>query len=388
MTDRIPFASPDLSVGDSPLIERVLESGTLVHGPITERFEAEFAARAGSNHAVSVSSCTAGLHLALMALGVGPGDSVIVPAMTHVATAHAVEFCGARPMFVDVDPRTGNIAVDAVRAAIAPDTKAIIIVHYLGLPCEMDELEVVARSVNAAIIEDCALALDATYRERRAGTLGIAGCFSFYPTKHMTTIEGGMVTTDDAQIADRVRKQKAFGYDRSADQRRLPGIYDIAALGYNYRMNEVEAAVGVSQLEKLDAYQVARKRNWATLASLLSDKEEVTIFPRQLGASESSHFCLNVTFSADSDIDRDRVLDYLQQTGVGCSVHYPVALPLSAFYRARYGYEVGEFPVAEWIAARTLSLPVGPHLESGDVERIAMELITAIDVARSARTAG
>ena len=380
--NNIPFAKPDLSRSDVGPLEEILEGGTLVHGKVTRQFEEEFAHRVGSEYAISVSSCTAALHLSLMAHDVGPGQSVLVPAMTHVATAHAVEFCGAIPIFADVDPATGNIDPLSIAQAIRPNTTAIIVVHYLGLPCDMDSIRSIAGSSNIKVIEDCALALGATYKGRQVGTLGDAGCFSFYPTKHMTTIEGGMVTTNDTALAERVRKQKAFGYDRSVEQRNLPGIYDVTMLGYNYRMNEVEAAIGLQQLKRLDNFQEARRRNWERLAAQLVGREDLVIFPRSLGSSDSSHFCLNVTFSEEASIDRNTVLMRLKEAGVGCSVHYPVALPLSHYYRHRYGYRLGEFPTAEWIAAETLSLPVGPHLVEGDIERIAQTLVDVLGASR------
>jgi perosamine synthetase len=259
---QISFARPFLDDALRDSVLRVLSGTTLVHGPITHAFETKFAARAGARHAVTVSSCTAGMHLGLFVEGVGPGDRVAVPAITHVATAHVARFCGADPLFVDVDPATGNMDAEALDAALGaePRAKAVIVVHFLGLPCEMDAINAAAAKAGAFVMEDCAIALDATYGNRKAGTLGRLGCFSFYPTKHMTTIEGGMVTTDDDALAARLRARRAFGYDKGLGERARPGIYDVNALGYNYRMNEVEAAVGLAQMEHLDGWQQVRCR--------------------------------------------------------------------------------------------------------------------------------
>lgn len=382
MPDAIPFGRPMLDADEIAAVTEVLSGPVLVHGPNTKAFEAAFAARAGARFAVGVSSCTAALHLALHAEGIGPGDEVIVPAMTHVATAHAASFCGATPVFADVLPDSGNLDPDAAAAASTARTRAVMPVHYLGLPCAMDRIAGIAG--DAVVIEDCALALDATFDGRKAGTLGRAGCFSFYPVKHMTTVEGGMLTTNDEGLAQRVARLRAFGYDRALGERAKPGIYDVTALGYNYRMNEVTAAVGLAQIAKLDRFLKARAANHAALRAALADIDEVTVFAPVQGRAVSSHYCLNAVLPRDGRIDRDAVIAALGARGVGASVHYPKAVPLMAYYRERYGYRDGEFPVAEWLAAQSVSLPVGPHLAPGDPARIAAALKDAVREGRRA----
>jgi perosamine synthetase len=380
----IPFGKPMIDAAEIAAMTRVMSGPQLVHGPVTKAFEESFAARIGAKRAVSVSSCTAGLHLSLFAQGIGAGDEVVVPAMTHVATAHAVEFCGARPVFVDVEPDTGNLDATALEQAVGPNTKAIMPVHYLGLPCDMDRINAVARRAGAVVVEDCALAVDATYDERKAGTLGMTGCFSFYPVKHMTTLEGGMVTTDDAALADAIAKRKAFGYDRTLNERKVPGLYDVDVLGYNYRMNEVQAAVGLAQLAKLDDFQAARARNYAALKHALAGVEEITVFEARKGKAVSSHYCLNAVLPRDGHIDRNAIIAALNAEGIGTSIHYPRPVPLMRYYVERYGYRPGQFPVAEWLAAQTISLPVGPHLAAGDPARIAQALKKFVQRARAA----
>jgi len=376
--EEIPFGKPRLDQAERDMVAHVLSGSTLVHGAITREFEEAFADRIGVNHAVSVSSCTAGMHLSLLAMGIGPDDEVIVPAMTHVATAHAVEYTGARPIFCDVHANTGNINSGLLEASINQKTKAVMPVHYLGLPCDMGAIAKCCESRSLFVLEDCALAIDATYDGKKAGSLGKAGAFSFYPVKHMTTIEGGMVTSDDAHIADSIRKLRAFGYDRPLGQRARPGIYDVDSLGYNYRMNEVEAAVGLAQLKKLDGMQSTRKENYNRLYELLTDVEELVVFSPQQGKSMSSHYCLNATLPKNRSINRDRVVECLKNAGVGSSVHYPSAVPLFSYYQGKYGYKEGQFPVAEWLAEQTISLPVGPHLPENGPERIAHALKEAI----------
>jgi dTDP-4-amino-4,6-dideoxygalactose transaminase len=366
----IPFGRPILDDAVFERVRTVLESGILVHGEVTPAFEAAFAERIGAAHAVAVSSCTAGLHLTLFVQGIGPGDRVVVPAMTHVATAHSVELQGAEPVFVDVDPATGNMDPAALEAVEGP-LAAIMPVHYLGLPCDMDRIRAVADAKDAFVLEDCALAVDASYGERKAGTLGLAGSFSFYPVKHMTSIEGGMVTTDDEELAASLRKRRAFGYNRMLGERARPGIYDVDALGFNYRMSEVEAAVGLAQLDQLDGFQEARARNAAQLHAALKGIEGLTLFPLKHGAAISSHYCLNAVLPRDGSVDRDTVVDGLKARGIGSSIHYPGPVPLFTYYSEKYGYHAGQFPVAEWLAEQTISLPVGPHLGEDGAGRIA-----------------
>jgi len=364
-------------------VTRVLSGPQLVHGPVSKAFEEAFAKRAGAARAVSLSSCTAGLHLSLFASGIGEGDEVIVPAMTHVATAHSVEFCRARPVFVDVEPDTGNMDADAAEKAVSEKTKAIMPVHYLGLPCDMDRICAIAKSADALVVEDCALAVDATYDGRKAGTLGDVGCFSFYPVKHMTTLEGGMATSNNEALADAIARRKAFGYDRMLGERKVPGVYDVDVLGYNYRMNEAQAAVGLAQLARLDEFQKARASNFAALKAALAELEEVTVFEPRKGKAVSSHYCLNAVLPRDGSLDRAAIIETLNANGIGTSVHYPQCVPALSYYASRYGYETGRFPVAEWLAAQTISLPVGPHLAEGDPDRIAAALRDAVQRAKT-----
>ncbi|MEQ8442043.1 MAG: DegT/DnrJ/EryC1/StrS family aminotransferase [Alphaproteobacteria bacterium] len=365
----IPFGRPQLDGAAFDAVRDVLESGMLVHGKVTPAFEEAFAERIGAKHAVAVSSCTAGLHLTLFVKGIGPGDRVAVPAMTHVATAHSVELQGAEPVFVDVDPETGNM--DPARlAAVEGPLAAVMPVHYLGLPCDMDRIAAVAKDKGAFILEDCALAVDATWDGRKAGTLGLAGSFSFYPVKHMTSIEGGMVTTDDEALATELRRRRAFGYNRALGERARPGIYDVDVLGMNYRMSEVEAAVGLAQVARLDEFMAARARNDAVLRAILLEIDGLTIFPDSHGKAVSSHYCLNAVLPSDGSVSRDRLVDALKAAGIGSSVHYPGPVPLFTYYKEKYGYSAGSFPVAEWLAEQTISLPVGPHLSVDDAERV------------------
>ncbi len=372
-------------IGDTEItaVQRVLEGPTLVHGPLSREFEVQFAARAGAKYGVSVSSCTAGLHLSMLVNGIGPGHTVAVPAMTHVATAHAVEFCGARPLFVDVEHDTGNMDPDALTSSLDSSLRCIEVVHYLGLPCDMSLMSAISERTGAILIEDCALAVDAEYDGRKAGTLGLVGCFSFYPIKHMTTIEGGMVLSDNKNIAEAINQRKSFGYDHALGNRSRPGIYDVTELGYNYRMSEVQAAIGLSQLDRLNEFQIARATNHRVLKTYLDDIDEVTVFSAKKGKAVSSHYCLNAVLPRDGSISRDAIVSELNAAGIGTSVHYPSAVPLLTYYREKYDYRRGQFPNAEWLASQTISLPVGPHLGTKDAEYIGKTFKDAILKARN-----
>lgn len=383
MTERnIPFGRPMVDQHERDAVMRVLEGTTFVHGPVTHEFEATFAERAGAKHAVSLGSCTAGLHLSLLVQGIGPGHRVAVPAMTHVATAHAVSYCGATPVFIDVERDTGNMDPAKLEEAAGGGLDAIMVVHYLGLPCDMAAIDSIAEKAKAFIVEDCALALDATFGGAKVGTLGSAGCFSFYPVKHMTTIEGGMLTTNDDFLADKVRQHKAFGYDKSLEKRARPGIYDVSALGYNYRMNEVEAAVGLAQLKKMDGFQSARTANFAALKVILDGIDGLTVFADEKGQAKSTHYCLNAILPEDGSVSRDDLVQGLKARGVGSSVHYPSAVPLFTYYREKHGFREGQFPVAEWLAAQTISLPVGPHMTTEDAVYVGENFATAYQNAK------
>jgi dTDP-4-amino-4,6-dideoxygalactose transaminase len=362
---KIPFGQPLLDQNEIDAVTTVLSGPILAHGSVCLKFEKAFAKRVGVKHAISVSSGTAGLHLSLFANAIGPGDEVIVPAMTHVATAHAVEYCSAKPVFVDVDPKSGNIDPDYIDGVMTNKTRSIMAVHFLGLPCDMDRINAQAKEKDVFVIEDAALAVDAKYGTKKAGALGKVGCFSFYPIKHMTSIEGGMVTTNDESLARSIRQRKAFGYDHNHQTRKKPGIYDVPVLGYNYRMNEVEAAVGLCQLEKLDDRLKIRHDNYNALKNALSEIDEITVFDPIQGKAQSSYYCLNAIFPKNGVLDRDAIASELNAKNIGTSVHYPGPVPMMTYYQEKYNYKPGQFPIAEWIANQTISLPVAPHVPDG-----------------------
>lgn len=366
----IPFGRPMIGEAERRAVAEVLSGPILVHGPRAEEFERAFGKWTAAPHAVSVASCTAAMHLVYFSWAFGPGDEVIVPAQTHAATAHAVALVGAKPVFVDAERATGNIDVAAIESAVTPNTRAIAVVHYLGVPVDMARVNAIARQRGLKVLEDCALAIGTKLGDVHAGLLGDAGCFSFYPVKHMTTAEGGMITTREAAFAARLARQKAFGVDRHAGERKIPGVYDVTMLGYNYRMNEIEAAIGIEQVKRLDDILARRERNYRALRALLLELPELTLFAEAPPGSTSSRYCLSAMLSPTLAPRRYEVVAALNARGVGTSVYYPRAVPHMTYYVEKYGYRPDSFPNAAWISAASIALPVGPHLDEDDMRYI------------------
>lgn len=372
---KIPFGRPIIGQEEQDAVQKVLQGPILVHGPISTQFEEQFAAFTGAPHAVSVSSCTAGMHLIYFALGYGPGDEVIVPAQTHVATAHAVALTGVRPVFVDAEPETGNIDINAIEAAITPRTRAIAMVHYLGVPVDMPQVTAIARKHNLFVLEDCALAPGAKVDGIHAGLLGDAGVFSFYPVKHMTTAEGGMVILRDPELAARLKLLKAFGVNRSHGERKVPGVYDAVDLGFNYRMSEIHAAIGMEQVKKLPGFLARRKENFTALSEHLEDIPGLHVLPQPShGRLESCHYCLGALLDENLAPRRPEIMTALGKQGVGTSVYYPHPVPRMKYYQDKYGYDATLYPNAARISDGMIALPVGPHLNIDDMRTVATEL--------------
>jgi len=379
----IPFGRPILGEEEKSAVMEVLNGSILVHGPMAKVFENDFAAFTGAPRAISVSSCTAALHLAYFDLGIGPGDEVIVPAQTHNATAHAVEYTGAKPVFVDSEMKTGNIDIDQIAEHLTENTKAISVVHFLGMPVQMDRILEIANNHELFVLEDCALAIGSSYKGVHAGLYGDAGCFSFYPVKHMTTAEGGMLITKNRNLAERIERKRAFGVDRVHGERKIPGVYDVNMLGYNYRMNEIQASIGIEQLKRMDGFLEKRERNYQTLEKGLSELDGITLFESANGDFKSSYYCLSIILSEPLSKKRFEVVQYLKENGIGTSVYYPMPVPHLSFYKEKYGYDDKTYPNAAAISYGSIALPVGPHLTIEDMKYIVNALKAAIREVKS-----
>jgi len=366
----IPFGRPWITDEDRQAVMDVLNGPILTHGPKCEGFEKDFAQFMEGGHSVTTSSCTASLHLFYMHLGIGAGDEVILPSISHVATAHSLEITGARPVFVDCLADTGNVDPDLLEAAITPATKAICIVHFNGIPADMDRVMAVANKHNLPVLEDCATGLGAKWNGVHVGLFGDGAGFSFYPAKHITAGEGGMFSSRLSDVTGAVRRLRAFCYDRSLNERALPGIYDVDGLGLNYRMSEMQAALGQSQLKRIGEMLDIRTRNFSLYKERMSDIEDVTILESTDPKGTDAHYCLTVMLSGAMAARRNDMLAGLKDAGVGVSVHYPHPLPRLKYYREKYGYDETHFQNAAAISDCSLNLPVAPHIDGAAVERI------------------
>lgn len=340
-------------------LEEICDSTRFAQGPATSEFEEKFAAYCGVDHCVSLNSGTSALHLALRCLDVGPGDEVVTVSMTFVATAWAISYVGAKPVFVDVEPVRRTLDPDNLEAAITSRTKAIIPVHLYGMPADMDRINTVAERYGLPVIEDAAQAHGAKYRSKRAGQSGKIACFSFYPSKNLGAYgEGGALITNDASVAQRARSLR----DHAQSQK-----YFHDEIGYNYRMDSFQAAVLSIKLKHLDAWNAARVERARYYTELLKDSSYK--LPAEVSDSECVWHCYVIETR-----ERDRVRAALQDLGIQAAVHYPLPVHLQKAY-AHLGYQSGDLPVTEALCERCLSLPIYPELSKEKISRVASVLL-------------
>ena len=367
---RVPFL--DLSAHHAPLrgeleaaIAQVIDRSAFAGGPFVAAFEQEFAAYCGARHAVGVGNGTDALWLTLLALGVGPGDEVITSPSTFIATAEAISFCGATPVFVDIDDPTYTLDVRQIETAITPRTKAIIPVHLFGQCADMDPILDLARRRNLPVVEDACQAHGAEYKGRRAGTLGVAGCFSFYPGKNLGAFgEAGAVVTNDEELKNKISVLRDHGQAKK---------YHHSCIGWKARMDGIQAAVLSVKLKHLDAANAQRRARAQEYRALLAACESV-VLPIEAGYNRHVYHIFAVRVP-----ERDRVLRLLSESGISCGIHYPVPLHLQEAYRF-LGHGRGAFPVAERCADEFLSLPMYPELTIGQVETVAAALKHSVGV--------
>ena len=352
----IPIAKPVLGREEVEAVRKVFESGVLVQGKRIELFEKEFAEYIGVEHAVAVANGTLALDASLKALKLGPGDEVVTSAFSFVASSNCVLFQGAKPVFADIDPRSFDMDPSDVAEKITAKTKAIIPVHLYGQPAEMDALTEIAEDHGIALVEDAAQAHGAEYKGRKVGGLGDVGCFSFYATKNMTTGEGGIITTNNSELARKVRLLRNHGDT---------GKYRHVILGYNYRMSEASAAVGSVQLGKLDELNERRKENASVLTRGIEKISGLTP-PRVKDDVRHVFYQYVIRVENDYPVDRDELAGHLTKRGVGVAVHYPTPIYGQPFYE-ELGYGKTVCPMAEDASKRVLSLPVHPSVTEEDI---------------------
>jgi perosamine synthetase len=362
----IPIAAPQIGEEERQAVLAVLDSGQLAQGPVVEDFEREFAEFCGVRNAVALSNGTAALHLLLLAHGLKEGDEVITTSFTFVSSANAALFVGARPVFVDIEPETYSLDPERVESAITPRTRAIMPVDLYGHPAAIGELREIAERHHLAVVEDACQAHGAMIDGVKTGGLGVSAGFSFYPTKNMTTSEGGMVTTDDDELAARVRLLRQHGATKR---------YRHEVLGYNFRLTELAAAIGRAQLRKLDGFNEARRRNAAVLNRGLAGIAGLQTPRERQGYRHVYH-----QYTVSIERDRDRVQERLSRVGVGTAIHYPLPVHRQPLY-LDLGYGSTSLPVTERMAGKVLSLPVHPGLTGGDLDRIIDSVRTALSTA-------
>ena len=373
--DFLPFALPE--IGDEEIAEVIdaLKSGWITTGPKARRFEQDFSAFLGDEglHSIAVNSATAGLHLALEGLGIGPGDEVITTTHTFTATAEVVRYLGADVKLVDIDPATMNIDPVAIEAAITPRTKALMPVHYAGLAADMPAITAMARRHGLKILEDAAHALPTTHQGQMVGTgPSEATVFSFYANKTMTTGEGGMLVTRDADLARRARVMRLHGMNRDAFDRftaKVPSwYYEVVAPGFKYNLTDIAAALGIHQLKKARRFQQRRAQIAARFDEAFADLPLITP-PRPLAGDLHAWHLYALRLGDDAGIARDRFIEQLFELGIGCSVHY-IPLHLHPYWRERYALDPAMFPHSQKAYERLVSLPIYTRMSDADVERV------------------
>jgi dTDP-4-amino-4,6-dideoxygalactose transaminase len=374
---RYPLSDIDLGKEEEQEVLRVLRSRWLSTGPVTERFEKAFSDYLGGGEAIAVSSGTAALHLALECLGLVERDEVILPSLTFIATANAVLYAGAKPIFADIeDEENLNISPEEIEKKISKKTKAIMVMHYGGYPCEMKPILRIAKRHGLYVIEDAAHAPGAEHLGRKCGLIGDIGCFSFFSNKNLVTGEGGMVVTRDKEWADRVRRMRSHGMEGLSwnKYRGHLSSYDVRGLGYNYRATEVQSALGLVQLKKLDRNNEKRKRLVGTYRKELQEAEEVSIPFLKFEGNPSYHL---FSILVKSSIDRNEVMEHLKDSGIQASVHYP-PIHLFSLYRKRFGFRERMLPKTEEVSRREVTLPLHPRMKQEDVKWIAKKVKTVI----------
>ncbi len=348
------------------IFSEILKTGWFTHGKYTEDFENEFKKFTGAKYCTVVSSCTAGLHLSILALGLKKNSEVLVPAMSHTATSHAAEYANLKVKFVDVDPKSGNIQYDEIVKNTSKNTKVLMVVHLNGNACEIKKIKKFCERKKIFLIEDCAHALGTKHYNKHVGNYGISGCFSFYPTKQITTGEGGVVISNNKSFYNKIKKLKAFGIDKDIKDRKLPGLYDVKELGFNYRMTELHAAMGLLQLKKYKNFLQKRRQ---LAKRYIKNLSEITQLSYNKYDRNSSYFIFPIITKI-----RNSLLKHLIKKKIGVSIHYATTLPFMTYYKKKYNLNKKKYQNSISYADENISLPVYPKLSFNDVDKICLEI--------------
>lgn len=362
----IPLSDIDMGEEEINSVLEVLKSKWLSMGPVTQEFEKEFSDYLNIKHAFGVSNCTAALHLANRVLGIGPGDEVIIPSLTFVATANATLYCGGKPVFADIkSPEDLNISPEDILEKITPKTKAVTVMHYAGYPCDMDPIMEIAEDHDLKVIEDTAHAPGAEYKGQKCGTMGDVGCFSFFANKNLVTGEGGMVVTGDDELSPVIQHMRSHSMTSLTWDRHKGHSYsyDVTDVGYNYRINEIASTMGRIQLKKLDKNNQSREKITQTYIHKL-DNPQISI-PFKDHPGKSSYHIFPIILSPN--ISRNEFMTELKGKGIQTSVHYP-PIHLFTYYRETFGFKEGMLPNTELVGKNEVTLPLHPRMSKEDVD--------------------
>lgn len=368
----LAFGAPLIGEEEIQEVVATLRSGWLGTGPRTHQFESDFCEYIGCQYAVALNSCTAGLHLALKILGIGPGDEVITTPLTFCSTANVIVHCGATPVFVDIDRETVNIDPNLIKDKITEKTKAIIPVHFAGRPCDMDAIMDIAQRHGLAVVEDAAHAIEAEYKGEKVGNIGDMTCFSFYVTKNLVTGEGGMLTTNNQEWAEKAKILRLHGLSRDAWKRYSEEgskPYDVLYPGYKYNMMDLQAALGIHQLRRIEDNLVLRGKQWNRYNEAFREIPGIVTPIDQDHIKHARHLYTILIEPEISGMARNEFIDALKQEKIGASIHF-IALHLHSYYAQNYGLKRGDFPNAEYISDRTVSLPFSAKLSEKDVDDV------------------
>lgn len=366
------FGQPLIEQAEMDEVLDSMKSAWLGTGPKVHRFEKEFACYKNIDHVAAVGSCTAALHLSCLSLGIDPGDEIITTPMTFCATVNAIIHAGARPVLADIDPVTLNIDVREIKKKITPKTRAVIVVHFAGRPCDMDPIVALAKSHKISLIEDCAHAIETEYKGKKAGTIGDLGCFSFYATKNITTGEGGMVISHDEQKISRIKTMALHGLSRDAWNRYSDSGYKhyyVEEVGFKYNMMDLQAAIGIHQLRRIDTYWERRRQIWDQYIEAFGDLAIELPSPAEPGTRHAYHLFTIRISNEKAGIARDTFLEEMTTRNIGVGVHY-LSIPEHPFYRREFSWRPEDFPHAHSFGKETVSLPISPKLSDRDVEDV------------------
>lgn len=366
------FGSPLIEQAEIDEVVSVMQSGWLGTGPRVAQFERDFAAFKGSQHTVALNSCTAALHLSILAAGIKPGDEVITTPMTFCATVNAILHAGGTPVLADIDPRTLNLDPEQVARKITPRTRALLPVHFAGRPCNMDRLCEIAESHDLKLIEDCAHAIETEYKGRKSGTFGDFGCFSFYVTKNIVTGEGGMVLTRHERDAARIKVLGLHGMSKDAWKRfgdEGYKHYQVVECGFKYNMMDLQAAIGIHQLQRVDAYWLRRREIWQRYNQAFADLPIGLPADPEADTRHAFHLYTILVNEARSGINRNAFLNAMTERKIGVGVHY-LSLPEHPYYQQSLGWKPEDYPHATQVGRQIVSIPLSAKLTDEDVEDV------------------